>query len=411
MADGQAADLADLAEENNMVIQLKYGSGLGKGISALGASIGEALQARAKKQRMQEIMKPYQPPLEGDDASAEPAENIGEQNGSILSGIVGEPTEDGDQSLQQAQPPAQPQAADQAYKNKMAEIQYKKQQVAALQAEGHTQEAQIMQRDVLQQENLLQQERLQDKTLKEKVSAAKDQRAFASNTEYLKSIEKTSGGINKREATLNSMASVLAKGDLQTVRNFAADYLGNKGYTVDAIRSSSANDLNAAVKHELISDMQELPGGTRLNQYMERMLKESLQSPLKSPENNLRITETQRYLLNNDKKKIEITNRIVNQHEKAGREPPAHLALKVSEELKPFAQEGLKKLTKLYKDIDSGKVKAKSMLNLEIAKDRIKEKPPKEGNIWMAFGDDATPKQVPVRDSAVWQKRGGTLIR
>jgi len=43
-----------------MVTKLTYGSGLGKGISSFGQSIGKGLESRAKKQRIQDIMNPQQ---------------------------------------------------------------------------------------------------------------------------------------------------------------------------------------------------------------------------------------------------------------------------------------------------------------------------------------------------------------
>jgi len=205
------------------------------------------------------------------------------------------------------------------------------------------------------------------------------------------------------------MSRAIGAEDLNTVRNFAASYLGNKGYDANWIRSSSANDLEAAVKQEFIAATQELPGGTRLNQYVERLFKESLQSPLKSPENNIRITEMQRFLLGIDKEKLRITDRIVGQYEKAGREPPATLAAMVDKELGPYTQDKLKGLNQTYKDIESGKVKASSVLNMEVAKERVEGKPTIDGHVWME--KNGSPKQVPIKDTAKWQKKGARLIK
>ena len=46
--------------EDKMVIQLKYGSGLGKGISSLGESVGKGLKERREKSLLQDILNPQQ---------------------------------------------------------------------------------------------------------------------------------------------------------------------------------------------------------------------------------------------------------------------------------------------------------------------------------------------------------------
>lgn len=259
-------------------------------------------------------------------------------------------------------------------------------------------------------DKMLQRERLAEKKFGYQTQLETSKRAYESNKEYLANINKTREAIPKREATLVDISNIIGKKDLSTLRNFTAEYLGNKGYDADYLRSANANDLTAAVKNEFIADTQSLPGGTRLNQYIERLFRQSLQSPLKSPESNLRITEMQRFLLDIDKKKIEVTDRMIDQYEKAGREPPAHLSSKVGEQLKPYVQEKITELTKLYKGIDSGKIKARTRLNLEIAKDRIRDTQPKEGFVWI-MNPRGQPVQIPknvVKDAL---DNGGTLIR
>ena len=117
----------------------------------------------------------------------------------------------------------------------------------------------------------------------------------------------------------------------------------------------------------------------------------------------------QRFLLDVDKEKVRLTKRIVDQYEKSGLEPPANLQLKIDDDLSSFTREKLKGLNQTYKDIDSGKIKARSFLNMEIAKDRTKDVQPNEGFVWME--KDGDPRQVPINDTAKWQKKGARLVR
>ena len=392
-----------------MVTKLTYGSGLGEGISSLGASIGQALKERTQRKLEQDILNPKQ-----ENPKQDPTESEGFKS-EFLNLIKGYEDKTGTN--------LSPEQLDLAWNESVKKTQsqqnqsqkgtytprYNIAQLATI-ARKNPKLAKMIQDDQFQKEKMAQAERIAGIKGEQKSQLEKDKRTFASNKEYLTGINKTRNSLIKREATLSSISDIIGKGDLKTLQNFAADYLGNKGYSSEFLKSANANDLDAAVKNEFIADAQSLPGA-KLNQYVDRLFKQSLQSPLKSPENNLRITEMQRFLLDVDKKKVEIVDKIIDQYETAGLEPPANLMSKVEKELKPYAQDKLKDLTTLYHDIDSGKVKAKSRLNLEVAKDRIKNVSPKEGYIWMIFGDNGVPKQVPVKDSAKWQKSGGTLIR
>jgi len=395
-----------------MVIHLKYGSGLGEGLSSFGASIGAAMKEKMEQTQLQKILsqndqttQPNQPP------PTNLAEDEGFRN-KFLETVQGYENETGEM--------LNPQELDMAWNSSLKEAQtnqqqqtkgpkqYNMAQLGAI-AKKNPVVAKMIQQNQLAQNQMQQTERLAKIKGEQKSQIEQDKRAYKSNEDYLTSIGKLADAIPKREASLLNISQIIGKGDLSTLRNFAADYLGNKGYSADFIRDKNANDLEAAVKTELIADTQSLPGGARLNAYIEQLFKTSLQNPLKSPANNLRITEMQRFLLDVDKEKVRLTKRIVDQYEKSGLEPPANLQLKIDDDLSSFTREKLKGLNQTYKDIDSGKIKARSFLNMEIAKDRTKDVQPNEGFVWME--KDGDPRQVPINDTAKWQKKGARLVR
>lgn len=400
------------------MVLLKDPSGIAEGIQTAGTALGSALQQalaqRSKQAQIQSILNPQ---------GAQPQQNMSEDPAfrqSFLDKVVGHEKKTGQKltdaqldmawnaSVREGQTKAQPKAGQLP--------RYTPQQIAQISAINPQMGAFLQKEELARQDlefkekQLKSKEDIEERKLKFKKEEATGKRAFDSNKDFLADVHKKRIGMPKREATLMEMSRAIGKKDLRTIRNFAADYLGNKGYAAEYIRTAEANDLVATVKHEFIADTQSLPGGTRLNQYIMRLFMESLQGPLKTPENNLRITEMQRFLVDIDKERIRLTDRITGQYEKAGREPPANLAGKIDKDLVPFTKQKLKQLNKTYRDIDTGKIKASSVLNMEIAKERVENKPPSEGHIWM-MSPSGDPKQVPVRDVAKWQRAGGKVIK
>jgi len=257
---------------------------------------------------------------------------------------------------------------------------------------------------------LLQQQTLASQRAREKRTMAMEKRAYESNKPFLDEISKLRESVPQREVNLLRMGEVLGSKDMRTLRNFSAEYLGNKGYPSEFLLSSSANELKSIVKDEFVKELKNLPGGSRLNQFIERNLLSALQSPLKSPENNQMITEAQKFKFDIDKKKIEITDRLLNQYEAAGREPPANLSRLVDEGLKDYTQEKLIDLTQTFKDIKEGKIKSEGAQRMEVARSRIQGRSPKAGFTWMIFPDGSI-KQAPTREIKKWQGVGGELIR
>jgi len=258
--------------------------------------------------------------------------------------------------------------------------------------------------------SLIQQNQLAQQKVGEARTVASEKRSFESNKPVMEDLRKIRTSLPKREVNLMRIGEVLGSKDLRTVRNFAADYLGTKGFSAEFLSSKSANELNSVVKDEFVRDMQNLPGGTRLNQFIERNLKSALQSPLKSPENNQMITEAHRFLYDVDKNKLAIADKLLDSYEKMGIEPPRSFERDLEKLSKDYTQQRMKELTQTFKDIGEGKVKSLGAQGIEIAKERIQGRPPERGNIYI-LSPNKEIKQVPLRELKKWQDLGGTLIK
>jgi len=381
-----------------MVIKLGYGSGLGEGLSSLGASIGQALKARTAKTQLQEIMKPYQRPTDTAPAQQQqPQEGGVEQTDTMLGGVLS--------GVQNETVPV----AEQIFSQKNAEIQHKKQQAAALEAEGYHPQAQMMMQEAQHQETFLQQERLQDKKLNEKVSSEKDKRAFEENKPYYERINRVRTELPQKEATLLGIRDALINsgGNIDRLRNYISTFFSPEQQ--DYINTSSAQQLSSFVKDFFVGELREIPG-MRLNQMIESNLKSALQSPGKTEESNQVITEFQQFKNDILKKEIEISDRIKNQYLKAGREPPRNFQEQVANQLKPYTQEKQKELIQTYQDIKQGKFKSAQMLNMPLAKEDIKDNPAKPGFTYV-ISPKGSPVQVPNNEVPNALKSGGVLVK
>jgi len=395
-----------------MVTKLTYGSGLGEGLSSLGASIGQALQERTKKQRLRDIMKPMVDP---DQQQGQPPSDQQQyqqpQSDSVLEGVVGKPQEqEGVEEQQPQQEQVQVPVADQIYNKKMAQVQYLKKQAAALEVEGYHPQAQMMMQEAHQQEQFLQQERLQDKKLTEKVTSEKEKRAFDENKPYYEDLSKKRTEMGNQQANLLNIRDTLkdSGGNISKLRNLISTFAPFDAQ--DYIKDANAQQLSSFVKDFFVADLKGMPGGSKLNQLIEKNLLSALQSPGKTEESNQKITEFQQYKQDVVGKEIEIFDRMRNQYLKVGREPPRGMQQKVHEQLKPYVMEKQKELIQTYTDIDKGKFKSAQMLNMPFAKEEIKDTPAKPGFTWV-MSPQGKPVQAPNNQLDQWLNAGGKLIR
>lgn len=235
------------------------------------------------------------------------------------------------------------------------------------------------------------------------------QRAFEENKPYVENLNKKREELPARQATLFSIRDVLAKsgGDLGKIRNWIASIFPGDS---EWIKKSSANELASYVKENFVSELKGLPGGSKLNQLIEKNLLSALQSPGKTAESNQKITEFEQFKQDVIKKEIEIADRIRKKYIDAGKEPPRGLAAIVHKELKPYVIQKQKGLLNTYRNIDAGKLKSPQMLNMPFAKLEIEDNPPKAGFIWI-LNPEGKPVQAPEKELQKWLSGGGMLIK
>lgn len=385
-----------------MVTRLTYGSGLGEGLSSLGASIAGAVKERTKRKQLQDILNPPQVDWSKDEGIREKLSNDKEFSSKYL-GMVQDFENESGQTLN-------PKQLDMIWN-----AQLQKAQVASQASSGGRRRFSTQQLGAISDINpklaqIFQQDQIAQDQMGERRSLASEKRAYESNKPFMEDVRKIRRSIHSREMNQMRMQEVLGSDNLSSIRNFSADYLGNKGFSSEYLSSASANELKSVVKDEFVRDLQMLPGGTKLNQLIERNLITALQSPLKTPENNQMITEAQRFKLDLDKKQVEVTDSLLDVYERAGREPPANLEREVDKRMKKYTQEKQKDLTQIFKDIKGGKIKSRGFQAMEIAKQRVANQRPAAGSIWM-LSPEGEVKQVPRSMVKQAQDAGGRLIK
>lgn len=234
---------------------------------------------------------------------------------------------------------------------------------------------------------------------------AKDARAFEENKPFLAKIDAIKDSLPTREANSVMMNSALSSGDTNTIRNFAADYLGKKGFATEWLSSANANDLKSAVKTQFVSDLKSMPSGARLNQLIESNLLGALESPLKTPESNQTVKSFTDFQDDVDKEKVRIVSDLKAEYAAKGKELPMYASNIVDTKLRPYIDNRLKQLDKEVSDIKKGVVK-----NIQAAKEQIKGKFPATGHVWMLIPTGEI-KEIPKNMINQATEAGGKLIK
>jgi len=381
-----------------MVTKLTYDSGLGQGLSSLGAALGEALKIRSANEQLKNILNPQG--SQNIKSAQDFANDEGFRNNflDVLKQYENETGEMVDPEQVNFMWNASVQKAQQEQQQaQSATPQYNMQQLAAI-AQRNPQLASMLQQNQLTQQKMEQQREL-----------AQEKRAYQSNEPFFKEVDTLRNSIPNQEVNLLRIGNVLNSKDLGSLRNLASEVFSNK-IPPEYIATASANELKSAVKDAFVADLKSLPSGSRLNQFIEKNLLSALESPLKSPENNQIILEAQKFDLEKNKKKVEITDRLLDAYAKAGREPPARIAREVDRQLKPFVDQQIKDLTKKIMDIKEGNISSFGSQAMDIAKERITGRRPEAGNIWM-LSPTGDIKQVPKNLVKQAIEAGGSLIK
>jgi len=378
-----------------MVLRLGDTSGIAQGIQQAGGALGQALGELNKRMELQKILNP-QSNMESQTQPTQKGNNEEFQD-NILN-IIENYTKETGQSLTPSQ------------LDMLWNAEVKKSFAPAEQAQQYNMQqlAAIEQRNP-QLANLIQQNQINKQRESQKYQMAKEQRAFKSNETFFKELNTLRESIPNQEVNLLRIGNVISAGDLTSLRNVAAEMFANR-IPSEFISTASANELRSAVKDAFVADLKSLPTGSRLNQFIEKNLLTALESPLKTPENNQIILESQKFDLDKKKKKIEIADNLMNAYERAGREPPSNFSKDVDRYLKPYVDEKLKELTQKIKDITRGNVKSFGSQALDIAKNRIRGKVAPSGHIWM-LDPNGDIKSIPKSQVKAAQQAGGKLIK
>lgn len=246
------------------------------------------------------------------------------------------------------------------------------------------------------------QKREYEKTLSKRLSE-KEKRAFESNKSYMEHISKSRQTLPAKEAALMRIRDALASGNVKTLQNMLADYTGN-----EYLRNAPLNQLVSATKEMFVSDLKSIPG-TRLNILIEKNLQQALQTGGKDPASNAKITEFQQFAFDVLKKEIEISDKLESAYESKGLEPPRGFEKQVHKQLQPYIDKKQKELSKIYKDINEGKITSKGEYALRDAKNRIKDRPPPRGHIWM-LDPNGIIRAIPMDKVKEAQKNKAQLI-
>ncbi len=335
------------------VTQKDFG-GLGPALQNIGTILGGALQKRGESQNLQNILNPQA-------GAPQESPQLDQQFLDIVQSYENETGE----SLEPTQLDFLWRSTQQQ-SQKQGTPRYSTAQLAAI-AEKNAPLA-----------SLIQQQQLADQKIEQKESAESTKRAFEENKPFVEQMNKVREGLATKDINLFRINEALDSGNVKTWQNFMADYFDN-----EFIRSAEGAELLSAVKEEFISDMSQMPPGTRLNQYLEKNMREALQTIGKDPKSNRIITAFQEFKLDLNKEKLKIYDNTRNSYLDKGLEPPRNLQFMVDAQLKEYTNKKQKEFTKDVRDIRSGKIKSIGGLALEEARKRVKGVPPENGHTWM----------------------------
>jgi len=371
-----------LVTQNNL-------GGLGQGIQQVGSALAQALSQRGENKRFQEIFNPQQ----------QQTQNVGEDEAfrtKFMDMLQTYENESGEL--------LEPNQVDFLWNNAVSAAQQPSQEPGQPRQYNQRQLAEIA-RTNPQLASMLQQGQLARDKMTQKEEMETSKRAFEENKPFVEQMNKIRDGLATKEINLFRINEALDSGNVKTWQNFMADYFDN-----EFIRSVEGAELLSATKEEFLSDMQQMPPGTRLNQYLEKNMREALQTIGKNVESNRIITRFQEFKLDISKEKLKIFDNIRNKYLDKGLEPPRNLQSMVDNQLKEYTNKRQKEFTKDVRDIRAGKIKSTGGLALEEARKRVKELPSEPGTVWMLAPDGNTYPIPKNKVKEMQSKEGGIIL-
>jgi hypothetical protein len=163
----------------------------------------------------------------------------------------------------------------------------------------------------------------------------REERNFKRNEKFFEEIDKAQKDALSMDLSLNQMHAALDKGDFESFRNKVGDLLG-----VEAIKTSSAQTVNSAMKTFLMSNLSQITG--RPNQFIEQQLTKAAINPQYTKEANEAILEGLDIAQDLRKKKIEFARELENFFTSDGGEVPRNFTQLVYDKLNDYAEPRLK---------------------------------------------------------------------
>jgi len=365
--------------------------GLGAAIQQIGGALGQGLLKRGENQLMQSLLTPQS--SQNSLAAISNDESFRNEFKSMINNFQQQSGKDlsakdvnflWNTAVQQKaqQMPSQGQSG------------YSQEQLSAL-ALKQPQLASFLQQGQLAREKMAQKEQLEG-----------NKRAYEENKPLVEDINKLRSNILNEEANLFRINEALDSGNIRNVQNFLADFFDS-----EYLRTAEGSDLLSAVKEEFLSDMQQMPSGTRLNQFLEKNMREALQTIGKDEASNRKITAYQQFKHEINKEKIKVFDEIRNRYLDKGLEPPRNLRSMVDERLKDFTNQAQKKLTETFKEINEGKVPSSASNRLELAKKRVEGRKPPQGTVWMFSPEKGQIYPIPKNKVKELQAVGGEVLQ
>jgi len=282
------------------------------------------------------------------------------------------------------------------------------QAIMALEASANP-TAQRLGKSLRTQQEFQSKEAYQQQKLQQQAELQRQQHAFKQNEPYFADIEKKRTGLDTKELAIMQIQDALSQGDTTTIKNFLAARMPNEEQAA-FIRAASAQQLKDATKTFFLEDLKEIPKGGRLNVVLEQNILGALQSPGKTLANNQKITEYQIYKNDVTKRELEAYDYLYNKYLEANKEPPANFKGQVDKMIEPYLKERKKELAQSIMDIDKGKLKSPQILNMPIAKEKIKDIPPQPGFTWL-MDPKGNPALIPNNKIPDAIQAGGMLIK
>jgi len=173
---------------------------------------------------------------------------------------------------------------------------------------------------------LKRQERKEDIALKK--TEIQEKRAFERNKKFLEKADEERQALPRKKLALKRMEKAINSDDFSSLRNSVADY-----FNLDLLKSSSAQEVNTAIKEFLLSDVQSLQG--RPNQFIEKLMSKSYINPQYSKEANKAIYQGLADLAKLKERELEVIADIEEEFTDKGKEIPRNFQQLVKKRLQP----------------------------------------------------------------------------